>query len=92
MVLQRAGVGPEPVIVHDEAVNRKLALPKLVHVPAGMVWWGVNLKLLDLGRVPYVSYGVKYIDPVSLCVPAGGASIPNYIAPPFVSKWRKIWI
>ena len=26
----------------------------------------VNLKLLDLGRAPYVSYGVKYIDPVSL--------------------------
>ena len=26
----------------------------------------VNLKLRDLGRVPYVSYGVKYIDLVSL--------------------------
>ena len=28
--------------------------------------WPVNLKLLDLGRAPYVLYGVKYIDLVSL--------------------------
>ena len=26
----------------------------------------VNLKSLDLGCAPYVLYGVKYIDPVSL--------------------------
>ena len=32
--------------------------------------WPVNLKLLDFGRVPYVSYGVKYIGQVSLDVNA----------------------
>ena len=30
--------------------------------------WPANLKLLDLGRAPYVLYGVKYIDLVSLAV------------------------
>ena len=58
-------------------------------VPAGPV----NLKLLDLGRAPYVLYGVKYIDLVSLEVAQARQS--QILAPrPFFSKWLAsiIWI
>ena len=49
----------------------------------------VNLKLLDLGRVPYVVYGVKYIDLVSL--DAAKASQSQSLTS-LRLKWRKIWI
>ena len=36
----------------------------------------VNLKLLDLIRAPYVLYGVKYIDLVSLAPFSGRVLVP----------------
>ena len=52
-----------------------------------------NLKLPDLSRAPYVLYGVKYIDPVSLEVDLQGQS-QMLTSRPFLSKWlaSKIWI
>ena len=46
------------------------------------------LALLDLSRAPYVLYGVKYIDLVSLTARQSQILTSR----PFFSKWRKIWI
>ena len=48
----------------------------------------VNLKLLDLGRAPYVLYGVKYIDLVSLDG-ARPVNLKSYTAPPFFQNGAK---
>ena len=44
-----------------------------------------NLNLLDLGRVPYVSYGAKYIDLVSL-EPATASHLKFLHGAPFFAK------
>ena len=43
--------------------HKKSKTRRAFHNPA---FGQLTLKLLDLGRAPYVLYGVKYIDPVSL--------------------------
>ena len=54
----------------------------------------VNLKRLDLGRAPYVLYGVKYVDLVSLEVAQASQSQILTSSRPFLSKWlaSKKWI
>ena len=55
--------------------------------------WPANLKFFDLNRAPYVLYGVKYIDLVSL--DAAKASQSQILTlRPCLSKWlaSKIWI
>ena len=56
-----------------------------------------NLKLLDLGRAPYVSYGVKYIDLVSLGAhlevevePSDGVAVPEH---PIINElWLNLFV
>ena len=54
----------------------------------------VHLKFFDLNRAPYVLYGVKYIDLVSLDARVRPANLKFLHRAPFFcfSKWRKIWI